>query len=359
MIIKSKDDYQAQIDYLSDLLERDFPDDKKALIERELKNLNPGNKTEASSIHCLDLEFGKSNNWALIHDLRIEHEGDAAQIDHLLIGRMMDIYVIESKNFNFGVSISDEGDFSYLYEDRSYSIPSPILQNQKHIELLNRFLRDTGMLPKRLGITLEPNFRNIVLISPHSALTKPKTGTYDCSMVMKSDKFLERFKDDINDNSSSAVVNLAKIVSPTTLIAFAEKLAIAHKPTKVDYLAQFGLDKADDKNIDTPSEADAPPNCPKCDKPMVKREAKKGKKAGEAFWGCSDFPNCRGTLPIEQIQDNEPESKPEETEELSPPLCPKCDSDMVKRVSKKSANAGKEFWGCSNFPKCRGTVAIE
>jgi four helix bundle suffix protein len=40
------------------------------------------------------------------------------------------------------------------------------------------------------------------------------------------------------------------------------------------------------------------PNCPKCGKPMIKRMAKKGKNAGNAFWSCSGFPNCDGTRSI-------------------------------------------------------------
>lgn len=36
------------------------------------------------------------------------------------------------------------------------------------------------------------------------------------------------------------------------------------------------------------------------------------------------------------------------------PQCPKCGSVMIKRVSKTGAYAGKEFWGCSKFPTCRG-----
>lgn len=36
--------------------------------------------------------------------------------------------------------------------------------------------------------------------------------------------------------------------------------------------------------------------------------------------------------------------------------CPKCGSELVVRVAKKGANAGKEFLGCSGFPKCRYAV---
>lgn len=42
--------------------------------------------------------------------------------------------------------------------------------------------------------------------------------------------------------------------------------------------------------------AEAAPNCPLCGSPMERRTAKKGARAGIAFWGCSLFPRCRGTL---------------------------------------------------------------
>ena len=37
-------------------------------------------------------------------------------------------------------------------------------------------------------------------------------------------------------------------------------------------------------------------SCPKCSQPMVRRTAKKGVNAGQQFWGCSDYPRCRGTV---------------------------------------------------------------
>lgn len=38
------------------------------------------------------------------------------------------------------------------------------------------------------------------------------------------------------------------------------------------------------------------PDCPRCSKPMVRRMARQGVHSGQAFWGCSDYPSCRGTL---------------------------------------------------------------
>lgn len=37
------------------------------------------------------------------------------------------------------------------------------------------------------------------------------------------------------------------------------------------------------------------PSCPRCAQPMVRRTAKRGVNAGQDFWGCSDYPRCRGT----------------------------------------------------------------
>lgn len=42
--------------------------------------------------------------------------------------------------------------------------------------------------------------------------------------------------------------------------------------------------------------------------------------------------------------------------EAKQPLCPKCGGGMVLRAAKKGKKAGQPFWGCSAFPKCWGRV---
>jgi restriction system protein len=39
------------------------------------------------------------------------------------------------------------------------------------------------------------------------------------------------------------------------------------------------------------------------------------------------------------------------------PACPVCSAAMVKRLAKRGANAGNAFWGCSKYPGCKGTVS--
>lgn len=39
----------------------------------------------------------------------------------------------------------------------------------------------------------------------------------------------------------------------------------------------------------------------------------------------------------------------------STPACPVCRSAMVKRTAKRGTNSGNAFWGCSQYPACKGT----
>lgn len=50
---------------------------------------------------------------------------------------------------------------------------------------------------------------------------------------------------------------------------------------------------------DRSDKSDGKPNCPNCGKPMVLRTARKGQKAGQPFWGCSGYPECKGTRLVE------------------------------------------------------------
>ncbi len=51
-----------------------------------------------------------------------------------------------------------------------------------------------------------------------------------------------------------------------------------------------------------PSDPSAPsdpiPRCPRCGKPMALRTAKAGPHAGRQFWGCTAYPDCKGTVEL-------------------------------------------------------------
>lgn len=42
------------------------------------------------------------------------------------------------------------------------------------------------------------------------------------------------------------------------------------------------------------------------------------------------------------------------TPTVTSPACPVCGSHMVERAEQKGPKAGSPFWGCSQYPRCRG-----
>jgi len=44
---------------------------------------------------------------------------------------------------------------------------------------------------------------------------------------------------------------------------------------------------------------------------------------------------------------------------MTAPECPICGGEMVRRTARKGPNAGNDFYGCSSYPSCRGTLSLE
>src|SRR3546814_7968119 len=98
MLIKSADDQGVELQALEQRAAGKGPDAARAA--KELRNRRAGLKGERDSAYLIDFDYASSPNWAVIHDLRLEHGSRTAQIDHLLINRWMDVYVLETKHFH-------------------------------------------------------------------------------------------------------------------------------------------------------------------------------------------------------------------------------------------------------------------
>ncbi len=108
MLIKQADGHTEELEQLENLAKSGTEDVAKHAA-KELAIRKAGINGEKGSAYLLDFYYAGSPNWALIHDLRLEHNGRVAQIDHLLISRWMECYVLESKHFNAGIKINDDG----------------------------------------------------------------------------------------------------------------------------------------------------------------------------------------------------------------------------------------------------------
>ncbi|MEQ1635248.1 MAG: nuclease-related domain-containing protein [Methylococcales bacterium] len=240
MIIKLADDKQSQLSAIKSLLSHPNADaTKKKRIEQEIRNIQAGIRGEDEAAYEMKVHFGESKNWMIIHDLRIEHGGLVAQIDHLMINRFLEIWVCESKHFSEGIEINEHGEFSAFFSSKPYGVPSPIEQNNKHILILKR-LFDTGIinLPTRLGLTMKPDLKSLVLVSKHARITRPKAKVDGLDCIIKNDHLFKTIDKSISNNNP---LLLAKVIGQDTIEALAIEIINLHKPIQFDWLAKFGL----------------------------------------------------------------------------------------------------------------------
>jgi DNA topoisomerase-1 len=95
--------------------------------------------------------------------------------------------------------------------------------------------------------------------------------------------------------------------------------------------------------------------CEKCSGPMNVRKGPRG-----PFLGCAAYPKCRSTKPIpEELKEKvnlmyPPPPKVDIPEIEITDTCPECDGPMKLRPGRKGF-----FLGCTKYPKCKGTKPLD
>lgn len=219
-------------------------DVQRAQISEQIRNLRSGDRGEAEAAYEIDLHFGQSPHWMIVHDLRIEHRGFVAQIDHLMINRLLEFWVLESKRFANGVKINEHGEFTSYFEGRPRGAPSPIEQNRRHLKLLGGVIDDGVIaLPSRLGFTMKPALKSLVLIS-QGAITRPKKPVQGIETVIKNDQLATTVNRAL-DTVSPLV--LTRLVGKDTLEGVGQQVLALHRPITRRWAAQFRLSDSPSK----------------------------------------------------------------------------------------------------------------
>ncbi len=244
MIIKDRDPAEKAVAQLTDLLSLDLSSAKKFLVARELKRLNPNGDGGRTPAHFINFYCADCPDWAIIHDLKIESNGFATHIDHLLINKFLDIHLFESRCYNDNIKITADGEFLVFDGCQYQSVNSPLDENKKRTEVLADLLIENKILPRRLGIPLKPQISSYVLVSPGANIIRPPETVYDTSSVITADyltqtllRQLERLK-----RAFERIKRLPKAFKADTLAKVAAKLAAMNKPSLIDYRRIFCLE---------------------------------------------------------------------------------------------------------------------
>jgi Nuclease-related domain len=249
MQIKAADDKKPDIAVLEGLLSRpDVSRETRDRIQHEIESIRGGEKTERSAAYEIEFHYAANPNVMTLHDLRIEFGGRVAQIDHLIIDRLLEIWVCESKSFSGGVKVDEYGEWLGYWGGRAHGIPSPIEQNRKHVAVLQDvFTKGVVAVPKRLGFPLVMNMRPVVLVSNTGRVTRPKgraaSRVDGLDTVIKSEQLYATISRsfDPKDVGSALATIATSFVSAATAERLARDLAALHKPTAFDWVARFGL----------------------------------------------------------------------------------------------------------------------
>lgn len=241
MLIKKADDKRGDIEILRALAGRpDASAEVRKSIDREIRSFQSGMRGESEAAYEMEFHYGSSKNWMIVHDLRLECDGRVAQIDHLLVNRLLDIYVCESKRFSEGVAINEQGEFSAFFGGKPHGIPSPLEQNRRHMSVLNAVFKSGQVRPPiRLGISIKPSLHSLVLVSKTARISRPTSKVEGIDCIIKTDQLKSKIDQDIEKDTS--ILGVAKMVGQDTLEDFVRQLAAAHHPISFNWAARFGL----------------------------------------------------------------------------------------------------------------------
>jgi len=305
VILKEDSSAKMQLQALEQLLTEVKDPKVRTAIESEITAVKAGIFGEETIL----FELKNSHiPMFVLHDLYLECDGLTAQIDFLLITRRH-FFVIECKNLYGNITISNSGDFIRTIGTRKEGIYSPITQCKRHLELIKQIRRaeQSNVLARTIfESNFYTNYRSVVVLANPKTIVNDRYAPKEIkSQVIRADQLSEYIRkvnkeQDSSDSSESAMEQLARF------------FLNAHSNCKTDYLEKYrSMTQLDQQkspviekekqaipSIQNNSEEDSIMQCPKCGASMIKRKAVNGNNAGKEFWGCSNFPKCRGIVNI-------------------------------------------------------------
>lgn len=232
--------------------------------------------------------------------------GETTEIDVIMISSS-GIYVFESKNYSgwiFGKENQKQWTMTLPSGGKSkkFHFLNPIMQNELHIKWLKSILADYEGLP----------IFSVIAFSNRCTL-KNIEYTQRKAEVMK--------RDAVRAYVVQTMKNAPAVLTEQQVQTFYEKLLLYSQVTE-EFKQQHIADIKKETVI--PAAVPVEVSAPVVEEPLP--------------------------LVIETIESEEPM--------IQKMICSKCGCEMVLRTAKTGENAGKQFWGCSGFPRCRNIINV-
>jgi ribosomal protein S27AE len=293
IFIKEKSDVSVFLEKMQALSDHASGDLKKE-IDKQIKLAFYGELGENNIIFELK---NSGIDMYVLRDIYMEYGDMSAQIDFIIITRKV-ILVIECKNLIGNIEIDNGGNFIRSYDlfgkKIKEGIYSPITQNERHLRVLKAVRRESkgNFIAKHVFESgFDEMYKSIVV------LANPKT--------YLNARFAKREVKDQIIRADQLVALINKLNDESKNITSTEK---EMKDLAEFFLSQNALRKSDyakkyeellaevGKVYNTPKEENPITKekiCPRCGNKLVLRTAKRGENVGNQFYGCSNYPKCR------------------------------------------------------------------
>ncbi|NTU80471.1 MAG: hypothetical protein HGA45_14010 [Chloroflexales bacterium] len=279
---------------------------------REDRNTGRGERGENQVLKTVLRWLPES--WCVFHNVVVEPQPDEfAQIDLLLVSTA-GVFLVETKAWRG--SYKGYRDSWQQREGQSWiKVSSPTGQVQRQARML------ASWLEQQRSFALPASFKGAM--TPLVVFTQPQwLHVAQCSVqVFEGTKpliqFLQARSAEVFTPGQMETICDLIIRSPTPVV-----LPVAPEPA--------------------PAKTPHPPRTPeRAARPAVAPAA-------------AEPANTPATVPASK----RPAPAPPASVASTAPVCPKCGVAMVLRTAKQGANAGSQFYGCPNFPRCRTIISL-
>lgn len=205
-------------------------------IEQDIKMLCYGIKGEENVVYELKNSYMPI---LVLRDLYLEYNGLTAQIDFVVIDTKF-ILIIECKNMIGDIEITNTGDFIRNFKSSSgkiykkEGIYSPIVQNERHVELIKTLLCEN--MKSLNSKKCEDVLKSIVVLANHKTILNAKYAKRDVkNRIIKLDQLISHMKNLHNQNKDGTWF------PEEGMYHVAEILINNHKQKQIDYTKKYNL----------------------------------------------------------------------------------------------------------------------
>ena len=213
---------------------------------------------------------GLDGTYQVLRNLYVPYKEKTSEIDLVMVHEK-GIFVFESKNYSgwiFGSAEQQEWT-QCLPNQEKHRFYNPVRQNQTHIAALAEYLK----IPRN-------EFFSYIVFSERCELKK----------VPENTKFVVILnRDQLHQYLSRVLSILPPVYNPAvvkSMSAILHPLTIQDREAKKKHVetVRASVEQAKYSNV-----------CPRCGRTLMKRNGKYGE-----FWGCSGYPTCKFTKPMER-----------------------------------------------------------